>query len=178
MNRISQGMRQLGVIVFFSGIAAACGGNEMVPARSPTETTSAPVAETVAKGDFERAVRERDEARETLRQEKAKHEEERSKLQADIQARKEHEELTARAWASVVSAESELKTLKDKAARGPARDRQKLEKAITDAKAKLTTVEGHLRKIPSAVSATWPDLKRSVEMAIDDLDRAIREAGQ
>ena len=179
MIRIMQGMRHFSAFVLLSTLAAAaaCGNNEP-PARAPTETTSAPVIETVPKADFLRAERERDEARDQLRDETTRRDAERTKLQGELQTRKEHDELTARVWGSIDAAESELKALKDKVARVPAKQRQKTEKAIADAKAKQAVLEHQARKIPLEHGAAWSDLKKSVEAAIDDLQSAVHTASE
>jgi hypothetical protein len=153
---------------------SACRANT-APAHAPTETTSASIPTTVSKTALARAENERDEALNQLQQAIAWNAEERSRLLAEIRARSDRDDLIYAAWVSIDFTEIEILSARDRAANMPWKHRRRLEKAITKAKALEAFVEFGARNLPSVHDSTWPESRRLLESAIDELHSAVHK---
>jgi len=168
-------IRRLAPLPIIAALVLACAGDER-RGRTATEITSAPAPGVEnMQNDVARLVRERDDAREQQRQEGMRHDQERSRLQSEIQMRQERDALAESAWGAIDTADAELKSLKERAASAPAKDRRRMEQAMVRVHDKVVAVERDARKIAAQHGPAWPNFKQSLRAAVEDLQRAVRE---
>jgi len=154
--------------------AAGCGGEETKPAASPAEITGANV--DTSRDDVTRISRERDEARAALADERVARDQEHQRATVEEATRRQHDELQLRVMDAMAAADTEIQSIRDKAGRATAKQRQAMDKAIGEAQQQKSKLSGDLRRLHREVGDSWTVLGTEVEATLKQLDDSLARA--
>ena len=155
---------------------AGCGGGDKTPATSPAELTGATTGVDTSRDEMTRIQRERDEARAALVDERVARDQEHQRATVEATTRRQHDELQMRVIDAMASADTEIQTLRDKAAKANAKQRQTIERAITDAQQQKSKLNSDLRRLHREVGDSWTALGTEVEATLKQLDDSLSRA--